>query len=427
MPLPTLAGLLLSLWIADPFGYSFNRQTNEKGEAEVVLTANDNLQPLEVTISGDRQTIRKNVPALREGQTYKIRWVQNSPSAAYTIKIVGKDMDAEASFEIMRPTAAAKVATGGQLQVLSTREDLIERHEAAYRVPFDVASYEFVVYDTDGDVIFRDSGRGTAKAGERMALRWDSDQEIFLIAFSIEGPAGQTAEYKLVPWSVEIPHTDVKFDSGKAVIRGDQEQYVSDAAVIAMHELAGLERANKAVNASIQAQLYIIGYTDTVGGAADNKKLSEARAKAIAEYFHKKGVWCEIYYAGMGESGLAVPTGDNVDEERNRRAAYILTNQKPAAGGAIPGAWKMAAEARSRPGGELPPYPEKYREERERRKAGKKSGGSGSSGGSRRAPPRAPRSAAASAGLSAACGLNARCGGWLRARVRRSGRPGARN
>lgn len=382
MSMTSLAGMLLSLWIADPFGYSFNRQTNEKGEAEVVLTANQNLDALEVTVSGDRQTIKKNVPALRSGQTYKIRWVQNGTEAAYSIRIVGKDMDLEANFEISRPSASSRQssASGGTLQVLSSRSDLLEKHEAAYRVPFDVESYEFTVFNNDGDTIFSDSGRGTAKAGERMALRWDSDDPVFLIKLSIVSPQGQTAEYALVPWSVEIPHTDVKFDSGKAVIRGDQAQYVEDAAVIAMHELAGLEKANKAVNANITAQLYIIGYTDTVGGAADNKKLSEARAKAIAEFFKQKGVWCEIFYAGMGESGLKVATGDNVDEERNRRAAYIMTNQTPGAGGAIPSGWKKAAEARMRPQGELPPYPEKYREERDRRKGGK--GGSGGSSGS---------------------------------------------
>ena len=32
---------------------------------------------------------------------------------------------------------------------------------------------------------------------------------------------------------------------------------------------------------------------------------------------------------GFGESRLAVPTADNVDEARNRRAQYILAAQTP--------------------------------------------------------------------------------------------------
>lgn len=378
MPLSPLTGLLLSLWLADPFSYSFNRQTNEKGEAEVVLTANDNMEALEVTINGDKQTIRKQVPALKAGKSFTIRWIQNAPQSAYTMKILGSNTEAEASFEVVRPSAAKTVA-GGKLEALSSREDLLERRQSSYRVPFDVESYEFQVYNSDGKVIFDDAGRGSAKAGERMTLRWSAEDEVFLIKFSIVGPQGQTAEYSLCPYSVEIPHTDVVFDSGKAVIRGDQEARVSEAAIIAMHELDALEKVNKAVNANLTAQLYIVGYTDTVGGAADNKKLSDARARAIAEYFRKKGVWCEIHYAGMGEQGLKVQTADNVDEERNRRAAYILTFQKPAAGGAIPSQWKKSADASARPGGALPPYPEKYLAERERRKKG---GGSGSGGGS---------------------------------------------
>lgn len=380
MPMPILPGLLLALWLADPFSYSFNNLTSEKGEAELVLTANENVGAFEVTIKGDKQVIKKSVNGLKSGQTYKVKWVQNGQQAAYSMEIAGA-LQGSGNFEMMRPAAGGKAtAAGGKIEPLFNIDDIRERR-VAYRVPYEVETYTFTVYDSDGNVMFEDTGRDPGKAGQRIELRWNGDAEVFMIKFAVVGRQGQTAEDIRVPWSVDIPHTDVVFHSGKADIRKDQEGSVDDAAIVAMHELAGLEKANKAVGANLTAQLYIIGYTDTVGGAADNKKLSEARAKSIAEYFRKKGVWCEIYYAGMGEQGLKVQTADNVDEERNRRASYILSPQRPPAGGPIPGNWKKAADARMRPAGELPPYPEKYREAREKQKYGSGGGGGGSSSG----------------------------------------------
>ncbi len=379
MPLSTLSGLLLALWIADPFSYSYNSQTAPNGEAEIVLTANENIGAFEVTISGGKKVVKKSVKGLKAGQTYKIHWVQGAERVAYDMQIEGA-ISGSGQFEVSRPSAATVVG-GGKIEALFGINDVRERN-VAYRLPFDVESYTFQVIDTDGNTMHEESGGAAGKAGDRLSLRWENDAEVFMLKLSAVGTGGQTAEDIKVTWSVDIPHTNIKFDSGKAVIRGDQEKYVEEAAIIAMYELAGLEKTNKVVGADLTAQLYIIGYTDTVGKAGKNKKLSNARAKAIAEYFKKKGVWCEIYYAGMGESGLLVKTGDNVDEERNRRAAYIMGPQKPAAGGPIPSKWKQAASASARPSGELPPYPEKYREERDKRKFGTKGGSSGGSGSS---------------------------------------------
>jgi MYXO-CTERM domain-containing protein len=133
-----------------------------------------------------------------------------------------------------------------------------------------------------------------------------------------------------------------------------------------------------------------VGYTDTVGSASDNQVLSQHRAKEIAQYFKDKGAWCSIYYAGMGERGLAVKTDDQVDEVRNRRALYLLMPdpQKPAAGGKIPGNWKKLTGNSPRMLNELPELPESYhefkrkqREERERKFGGGSGGGDGGTSG----------------------------------------------
>ncbi len=62
------------------------------------------------------------------------------------------------------------------------------------------------------------------------------------------------------------------------------------------------------------------GFTDTTGSPDYNAKLSRARAEAVADVLVDDGINpARISPRGFGETHLAVPTGDNVNEPRNRR------------------------------------------------------------------------------------------------------------
>jgi outer membrane protein OmpA-like peptidoglycan-associated protein len=66
----------------------------------------------------------------------------------------------------------------------------------------------------------------------------------------------------------------------------------------------------------------VFGFTDTTGSPATNQRLSEQRAQAVADYLIARGVArSRIETRGFGEQReyLRIPTGDNVDEPRNRR------------------------------------------------------------------------------------------------------------
>src|SRR5512139_1480262 len=64
----------------------------------------------------------------------------------------------------------------------------------------------------------------------------------------------------------------------------------------------------------------VYGHTDTVGSTASNQRLSEERARAVANYLISRGVaTSRIRWQGYGETQLKVPTGDNVNEPANRR------------------------------------------------------------------------------------------------------------
>jgi OmpA-OmpF porin, OOP family len=72
-------------------------------------------------------------------------------------------------------------------------------------------------------------------------------------------------------------------------------------------------------------RIEVTGYTDTSGNAAANQALSERRAKAVAAALARDGVAKdEITVRARADSNLAVPTGPDVAEPRNRRVEIVL-------------------------------------------------------------------------------------------------------
>lgn len=69
----------------------------------------------------------------------------------------------------------------------------------------------------------------------------------------------------------------------------------------------------------------IEGHTDSVGDAAMNLALSERRAASVRDYLiQRHGVSASRLEAvGLGETRLLVPTGDGVNEPRNRRVQIL--------------------------------------------------------------------------------------------------------
>jgi outer membrane protein OmpA-like peptidoglycan-associated protein len=64
----------------------------------------------------------------------------------------------------------------------------------------------------------------------------------------------------------------------------------------------------------------VIGHTDTMGNDAFNDALGQQRADAVRDILVRLGVPpADIRAVSRGKRELAVPTGDNVDEPRNRR------------------------------------------------------------------------------------------------------------
>jgi outer membrane protein OmpA-like peptidoglycan-associated protein len=174
-------------------------------------------------------------------------------------------------------------------------------------------------------------GRGTApsSAGARTPIdvEWrDSGQEVLKLEVRGYDADGYWGALELIPWSYAIPHEDVVFPTGASTIPAEEEPKLRTA----------LDDARKVLDKygkDVVIKLYVGGHTDTVGDAGSNEQLSMQRAQAIARWFKANGFPGEIRYQGYGEGDLAVATGDNVDEPKNRRATYLLAARPPEAQG----------------------------------------------------------------------------------------------
>ncbi|MCO4746199.1 MAG: OmpA family protein [Proteobacteria bacterium] len=156
-----------------------------------------------------------------------------------------------------------------------------------------------------------------------------SAAEVVLLDVTLHS-GGAWAGFTYSPWFLDIPHDDVLFESNQHVIRPEEEPKL----------MATLEKLAEVVDqygSVVPVKLYVAGCTDTVGDSGHNKELSRRRARAIASWLREHGFSAPIYYWGFGEGLLAVPTGDGVDEARNRRALYMVGANPPPTGSGIPG------------------------------------------------------------------------------------------
>ncbi len=167
------------------------------------------------------------------------------------------------------------------------------------------------------------------------SIRWTTDAEVVRIDVLARDDAGFKAELQLSPWSYVIPHEDVVFASGASEITAEEAGKLQ-------RTWADLQRVVALYGAVIKVQLFVAGYTDTVGDAGGNQGLSERRARSIASWFRAQGLKIPVWYQGYGERVLAVPTGDGADEAANRRAVYVLAAEAPTGVRDLPdGTWKQ--------------------------------------------------------------------------------------
>ena len=184
---------------------------------------------------------------------------------------------------------------------------------------------ELVVRGEDGAIVAdRVVPFNGEPAGTPLTITW-SQPPVGILTVDVKavGESGAWSSRQYVPWQVQMDAVYVSFPSGSADIPSSDEAMLAD-------RLRQIQQTAARVSEWVDVELYVAGYTDTVGSSGDNQQLSEARARSLAQFMRQGGWTAPIHFQGFGEDVLAVPTGDSVEEAANRRALFILgTSQRP--------------------------------------------------------------------------------------------------
>ena len=234
---------------------------------------------------------------------------------------------------------AAALAKGNPLRISVNKSDVDLANRTLYfKINRPADSAELKVYSIEGKLLAERTEvyKGT-KAGQRLSISWPvllgDDAENFRLELKVTDVNEFWIGWEVVKFYMEIPHEEVEFETAKWDIRPSEEYKLQEPLKILLDSI-------KKHGKSLDCRLYIGGYTDTVGSLADNRELSLKRARAIADYFSSHGVSIPLYVRGFGEEMLTVKTEDNVAEQKNRRAMYILSTFPPQMSG--PGSWTKA-------------------------------------------------------------------------------------
>lgn len=113
-------------------------------------------------------------------------------------------------------------------------------------------------------------------------------------------------------------------DVGKSIVM-ENINFAFDRATVLPETIAILDRIRDTLLKNKNLMMEVRGYTDNVGDAAYNQKLSEKRADAVKEYLVKNGIFQErIRTKGFGKEN---PIADNATEEgqaKNRRTEFFI-------------------------------------------------------------------------------------------------------
>lgn len=276
----------------------------------------------------DGQQVNIAVGAIRPGQEKRVAVPQGKGVFKYQCALAGKAggvafKDFALEFEVL---------VGEVPKIQMSADDVDEaKRQITLRMSEPAGKVELDVIGDDGRIIDNAVQKFAGEApGTPLVLKWTQKESEVMGRFALRAydPAGYFNGLESVTF-VDIPHADIVFESGKWDILPSEEPKLEAPVARIQEEL-------KKVQGVLQVNLYIGGYTDTVGQNDDNEALSHKRAVAIANWFSKRGIQTAIMAQGFGERALKVATPDNTDEVKNRRASYVLSTQPPPAARGFP-------------------------------------------------------------------------------------------
>lgn len=291
----------------------------------VIISASKEMRNLQVVIEAGGQTWRFERSSLPAGSSHRFEWPRDTSVTEARAHVLAEFTD-ESQEEMVLPIT---YTYGGGLKVdLSEAEANVAERTLGVEVTARVERAEIKAFGARKALL--DEREIPVGAGPgRIELPWvGSASDVVLLDVTLHNAQGW-AGFTYSPWFLNIPHEDVHFPTNSAEILPEEEPKLQAT-------LKELEEVLDKYGEVVPVKLYVAGCTDTVGDAGSNRDLSRRRARAIASWLRSHGYGKPIYYHGFGESLLAVATGDEVDNQANRRALYMVGANPPPEGSGVP-------------------------------------------------------------------------------------------
>ena len=325
-----------SLVYAD-WSYQVTEHLKPGQKARLDFRPPQSLSRVKVVLRSGKKVIRKKLRKVSAQKTTSVKFKVPSGESRWQVDITGK-----AKNEILEVRFEFSVVSVGGLKVqLLENSSSLEDGILKFKANRKLSKVELQAYGDEGQLLWEDQVEVSADGNMQTANFDNRDEVPRRLEAKVSDPYGFWLSIRVVRWYTEVPHEDVLFASGSAEIQASEKPKMESAIKEVRAEVDKFRTAMGNPNASVDLQLYVAGYTDTVGDAQDNLKLSRQRAQPIARYFKQKGIVIPILYAGFGERGLLVKTADQVDEAKNRRALYVIANHRPKGAGFPNAQWRV--------------------------------------------------------------------------------------
>jgi outer membrane protein OmpA-like peptidoglycan-associated protein len=311
-----------SAW-ADGFQYMVkNQKSQTDGPGPVlVLQAEDIFKGGKVVVSQGGKTITTSkFGKMNPGAIKEIPLKVGEGSYTFQVQIEATTVT-DAKIEV---PLEFKVVRAAPITIGIDRDNVdVNVGELSFMVNRPLDRIEMAIYDKSGNIVDNHTQNFNGRSGQ-LKLHWPARAEMGALEIKAYDVDEFWVSLMLEPFFIEIPHEEIIFDFGKATWQASEEPKLERTLKAIQEAMVKYERFRP------DMRLYIAGYTDSVGSPADNQRLSQERAEAIARWFKKRGVKFPLFAQGFGESVLLVKTADETPEERNRRAIYVLSNARPA-------------------------------------------------------------------------------------------------
>ena len=310
-----LLGSACLAWAQDglPLGFEFQATTEEM---ILTVSADDLVEQLRVEITSDRGGTQSATRAsLEQGDVWTLEFPAPTVTTTYTVVTTGLFAGMEGAMEFSFPV---EVAAPLEFDVDTSTYDR-DAHSFVMRMNQPAGHADILVRGDRGEVLAQRTVTFDGQpANTPLPVQWSQGPgNVMTIEVTAHSTDGVWASRRYIPWYAEFEPIYINFATGSADVPE------SDFAML-RERLAELVDMATRVSEHIEVQLYVAGYTDTVGSPADNQRLSEARAQSIGRWVQAQGWSLPVSFQGFGEDVLAIDTADNVDESRNRRALFIL-------------------------------------------------------------------------------------------------------